>query len=67
VALARSIIDKPAGVVAVGKRFFYRQLEQRLDEAYRMATATITQNMLDADAQEGVRAFVEKRKPSWRE
>ena len=64
-ALAQSLLDKPARVVALGKRFFYDQLEERIETAYRIATATITDNMLGDDAQEGVAAFVEKRKPRW--
>ena len=64
-SLAQSLIEKPARVVALGKRFFYEQLEERIENAYRIATATITQNMLGPDAQEGVGAFVEKRKPHW--
>ena len=63
--LAESLIEKPARVVALGKRFFYEQLEERIENAYRIATTTITQNMLGPDAQEGVGAFVEKRKPNW--
>ena len=65
-ALAESIIAKPAAVVALGKRFFYRQLEERIEDAYKLAADTITQNMLGPDAREGVGAFVEKRTPSWR-
>jgi len=64
-ALAASLIDKPSRVVALGKRFFYEQLEERIDIAYKIAAATITHNMLGEDAQEGVAAFVEKRKPHW--
>ena len=63
--LAGSLVEKPARVVALGKRFFYEQLEERIDIAYQIAAATITHNMLDDDAQEGVGAFVEKRKPRW--
>jgi len=64
-SLAASLIDKPARVMAMGKRFFYEQLDERIDMAYRIATETITQNMLGEDAQEGIGAFVEKRKPHW--
>src|SRR5438477_2690869 len=63
--LAGSLVEKPARVVALGKRFFYEQLEERIENAYRIATTTITQNMLGPDAQEGVGAFVEKRRPIW--
>lgn len=63
--LARTLLEKPRAVVAEGKRFFYRQLELRTEEAYVEATGVITCNMLGPDAQEGVTAFVEKRKPNW--
>jgi enoyl-CoA hydratase/carnithine racemase len=63
--LADAIVAKPAAVVALGKRFFYRQLDQRIEEAYDLAAATITGNMLGADAREGVAAFIEKRAPRW--
>ncbi|HEX6138091.1 MAG TPA: enoyl-CoA hydratase-related protein, partial [Casimicrobiaceae bacterium] len=65
-ALADAIVAKPAAVVALGKRFFYRQLEARIEEAYDLAAATITGNMLGADAREGVAAFIEKRAPRWK-
>jgi enoyl-CoA hydratase/carnithine racemase len=65
-ALVDSIVAKPAAVVALGKRFFYRQLEERIEGAYALAAETITCNMLGPDAREGVGAFVEKRPPRWR-
>ncbi|HEY7945286.1 MAG TPA: enoyl-CoA hydratase [Casimicrobiaceae bacterium] len=64
-ALAQVLLAKPRRVVAAGKKFFYRQLEQNLVDAYAYASDVITQNMLGDDAQEGVGAFVEKRKPRW--
>jgi enoyl-CoA hydratase/carnithine racemase len=63
--LASQLKEKPPAVVAAGKRFFYRQLEQKLEAAYAEASDVITANMLSADGQEGVGAFVEKRKPKW--
>jgi enoyl-CoA hydratase/carnithine racemase len=65
--LALQLKEKPRAVVAAGKRFFYRQLEEKLEDAYRDASEVITANMLSPDGQEGVAAFVEKRKPSWRD
>jgi enoyl-CoA hydratase/carnithine racemase len=56
---------KPRGAVAAGKRFFYRQLEKTVEEAYRDATDVMVDNMLSPEGQEGVGAFVEKRKPTW--
>jgi enoyl-CoA hydratase/carnithine racemase len=59
------LVDKPRAVLAAGKTFFYRQLEEKLERAYEDASDTITRNMLSEDAQEGVGAFVAKRKPRW--
>lgn len=64
-ALARVLMAKPRRVLAAGKAFFYQQLEDKLVDAYARATELITRNMLGAEAQEGVGAFVEKRKPRW--
>jgi enoyl-CoA hydratase/carnithine racemase len=64
-ALALTLCEKPRAVVAAGKRFFYDQLERPVADAYAVASRTITCNMLGPDAQEGVSAFVEKRKPRW--
>jgi len=63
--LAGQMMNKPRAVIAAGKRFFYDQLERRLADAYDIASAEITRSMLADDAQEGVGAFIEKRKPRW--
>jgi enoyl-CoA hydratase/carnithine racemase len=64
-SLAQAMMDKPRAVLAAGKKFFYDQLERTLEDAYDVASTAITRNMLGDDAQEGVGAFVEKRKPRW--
>ena len=64
-ALAATLLAKPPAVLASGKRFFYRQIEKPLEEAYRDAAQVITAHMLGDAALEGVSAFVEKRKPKW--
>lgn len=64
-AMAARLLAKPAAVLARGKRFFYAQLEARLSDAYALAAKTITENMLEPEAREGVGAFVEKRPPRW--
>ncbi|HQR19455.1 MAG TPA: enoyl-CoA hydratase [Burkholderiaceae bacterium] len=63
--LIASIIAKPRVAVAMGKELFYRQLETGIEAAYQMAGQTMACNMMDAAAQEGVQAFMEKRKPNW--
>lgn len=63
--LAQAIIAKPAVAVGMGKGLFYRQLEMGVEAAYQLAGHTMACNMIDEVAQEGVAAFMEKRKPSW--
>ena len=50
----------------MGKGLFYRQIETPIEPAYQDATQTIAANMMAECAVEGVQAFLEKRKPSWR-
>ena len=64
-ALAKRICDKPAAAVRMGKSLFYRQLEAGIEAAYQMAGQTIACNAADPVAQEGMQAFIEKRKPNW--
>jgi enoyl-CoA hydratase/carnithine racemase len=63
--LAEAIIAKPALAIGMGKGLFYRQLEMGVDAAYQLAGETMACNMIDDVAQEGVAAFMEKRKPHW--
>jgi enoyl-CoA hydratase/carnithine racemase len=63
--LAQQIASKPRATVKIGKEAFYRQLEMPLGEAYDYASRVMTENMLHAEANEGIRAFVEKRDPKW--
>ena len=63
---ARTIAAKSSKTVAIGKEAFYHQLELPLAEAYDYASEVMVQNMLSADAEEGINAFLEKRTPRWR-
>jgi enoyl-CoA hydratase/carnithine racemase len=61
--LVASIVAKPQAALALGKALFYRQLEAGTAAAYEDAVQTMACNMMDADALEGVQAFVDKRPP----
>ena len=63
---AEKIASKSPLTLKIGKEAFYRQLEMSLDEAYEYAGEVMSQNMMTEDAHEGIGAFVEKRKPVWR-
>ncbi len=62
---ARTIAAKPPAAVALGKASFYAQVEQGLADAYAGAAEVMVENMMDEAAEEGISAFVEKRKPGW--
>jgi enoyl-CoA hydratase/carnithine racemase len=64
-SLARRIASKSPATVKIGKQAFYRQLEVGLGEAYGQAAEVMVENMLFADAKEGIDAFIEKRAPTW--
>jgi enoyl-CoA hydratase/carnithine racemase len=64
-ALARHIASKSRTTIAIGKEAFYRQLEMPLSAAYDYACETMTRNMLETDAEEGICAFLDKREPKW--
>lgn len=63
--LVVAIIAKPRVAVAIGKEFFYRQIELGIAQAYEAAAQTMACNMMDEAALEGVQAFIEKRPPRW--
>src|ERR1051325_910528 len=62
---AERIAAKPRATVKIGKEAFYRQLEMPLSDAYDYASRVMTENMLNAEANEGICAFVETREPKW--
>jgi enoyl-CoA hydratase/carnithine racemase len=64
--IAKRIASQPASAVRIGKSMFYRQLAMDLPEAYRFAGDTMAANMMEADAVEGIDAFLQKREPSWK-
>jgi enoyl-CoA hydratase/carnithine racemase len=63
--LVAAIIAKPRVAVAMGKEFFYRQIELGIASAYEAAAQTMACNMMDEAALEGIQAFIDKRPPHW--
>jgi enoyl-CoA hydratase/carnithine racemase len=64
--LAERISEASPLVVGVGKQAFYRQLEMPTGQAYAYTKEVMSFNATFADAQEGMCAFLEKRKPEWK-
>lgn len=64
-SLAAEIAAKSPLTVAIGKKAFYAQAELSLAQAYTYCAEVMTTNMLARDAEEGIDAFLAKRKPVW--
>lgn len=51
--------------IGIGKHAFYEQIDMSQSAAYSQMSETMASNAIDYDAQEGIGAFLEKRKPIW--
>jgi enoyl-CoA hydratase/carnithine racemase len=63
--LALSVAEASSLVLGIGKRAFYNQIDLDESLAYEYGTDVMTLNLLAEDAQNGITAFLEKRKPVW--
>jgi enoyl-CoA hydratase/carnithine racemase len=63
--LAQQICSASSSIVALGKKAFYEQLPLDRPAAYEVAQKAMVKNAVATDAQEGMRAFLEKRAPKW--
>ena len=62
---ARKIAEKSSHIVKIGKEAFYRQAEMNLADAYRYASEVMVENLMARDAEEGLKAFIDKRAAKW--
>ena len=65
-SLARKIASKSNLTIRIGKKAFYKQSEMSLRKAYKYTSKVMTENMMAMDAKEGISAFLDKRKPKWK-
>ena len=63
--MARTIAAKSPAAVKLGKKAVREQAGLSLADAYASASKVMVENMLTADAAEGISAFFEKRTPNW--
>tara|TARA_Y100001970_G_scaffold7020_1_gene8056 strand:- start:3610 stop:4389 length:780 start_codon:yes stop_codon:yes gene_type:complete len=66
IKIAKKIASKSNLTIKIGKQAFYKQLEMPLKKAYDYTSRMMTSNMMANDAKEGISAFLEKRKPKWK-
>jgi len=63
---SETIAAKSPIAVRLGKEAVLQQAGMGLAEAYEHMSRVMVGNMQTADAEEGIRAFLEKRQPKWR-
>ncbi len=61
--MAETIASKSVAVISLGKKTFHAQQGLPAKEAYDKAARAMAENMLFADAEEGLAAFLDKRAP----
>ena len=60
-----AIKSKSRAVVSFGKNFYHQQLGMDLKSAYEAGSKAMADNLQLKDGQEGIKSFIEKRKPKW--
>ena len=63
--MAIKIANKSSQTLKIGKKAFYNQTEMTISDAYKYASEIMIENMMNHDSEEGIAAFLEKRKPNW--
>ncbi|HHY20490.1 MAG TPA: enoyl-CoA hydratase, partial [Bacilli bacterium] len=63
--LAASVARHSYSALSIGKKGFYQQLQMEDFQALNYASEIMATHTQHVDAKEGIRAFIEKRKPTW--
>ena len=66
-ALTATLCAKSAVALRTGKAMFQRQQEMPLSRACAYAGEMMAANMMADDVDEGIAAFLAKRRPAWRD
>jgi len=64
---AKEIAKYSLFTLEYGKKAFYHQVDMDENSAYGYAKEAIAENCLSEDAQEGMKAFLDKRKANWKD
>ncbi len=65
-ALAEKISEASPLTLRIGKEAFYTQINLADADAYAFGKQVMVKSLCTEDAQEGLSAFLEKRKPAWK-
>jgi len=64
--LAKKIAEASRLTLGIGKTSFYSQVNMIDSQAYEYCNQVVMNNLFAQDAKEGLHAFLEKRKPVWK-
>jgi enoyl-CoA hydratase/carnithine racemase len=64
--LVEAIARSSPLIIGIGKEAFYEQVELDEHRAYDLTKSVMAMNSMAGDAQEGMGAFLEKRRPTWK-
>lgn len=63
--LAKRICESSRSVISLGKAAFYQQMQLDRNAAYDYTEKIMVSNLSKEDGQEGICAFLQKRRPQW--
>ena len=64
--IAKKITSKSSLTLKIGKKAYYAQSQMNIEDAYKYSSEIMIKNMMEYDAEEGINAFIDKRKPKWK-
>ena len=64
-SVADQIAAMSSTAISTGKPTFVQQMQLPLHDAYQLASRTMCENTATEQCEEGISAFLEKRKPNW--
>jgi methylglutaconyl-CoA hydratase len=65
--VAKTILSSSPTGIAVAKELFPRVAQASYDETLELTAKSIAEQRTSPEGQEGLRAFLEKRRPAWME
>lgn len=63
--ITNAINSQSRSVIRLGKRFLFEQMDLDISTAYTLGTEIMVESLKLKDAQEGIKSFIKKRKPTW--
>lgn len=63
--ICTAITAKSRAIIELGKKFYYKQMQLNIKDAYTLGEVQMVDNINLNDGKEGIKSFVDKRLPKW--